>query len=312
MEGMVRVTSFLAEAQTGCDPSGRIIGFDERRRFRDGVTRRQGTGACHRRGPGPGQGKSRLSLEFLIVGMHRVHRRQGVVARDPVLGGQHGAVSLRVLEKQGIVAHAETEDDVEVGLLAVENLGLQQGVAHRLEAAGTDLLRIPDADALLGYGSAVARHRGQGEPVGLDDVGHHAGFFLQAAAEGQSQFLAAQLGGEFHGFLDSRLDGLKHVGTRRPVGVALAFLDGGQAGEFTDRRRLVAGGDRVDDVAVMNGGTKIRGPAALGILADFFGLGDAAAGAMGLGCCHDNPLKDCIAFLCGKNIAMANSRWKRG
>ena len=54
-----------------------------------------------------------------------------VVACDPVLGDQRGDGSIAVLVKQGIMAHAQTEGDIELGARLVEQLSLGDGVAHR-------------------------------------------------------------------------------------------------------------------------------------------------------------------------------------
>ncbi len=93
--------------------------------------------------------------------------------RQPVLDGQNGDRRLGVLEKKGIVAHTEPQEDVEIGLGLVQNQGLQNGVAHGLVGrADADLLVIRKTDGFLRYGASLADDGYDLEPLVLKDLFH--------------------------------------------------------------------------------------------------------------------------------------------
>jgi len=52
---------------------------------------------------------SKIFGYFLVIGIRKVDRRQGIVASDPVLDGQNRGGGRTVLKKKGIMAHAQAQ-----------------------------------------------------------------------------------------------------------------------------------------------------------------------------------------------------------
>ena len=52
--------------------------------------------------------------QFPVVGMDRVEGGQGVVRGHAVLGGKHGTKGPGFFQEEGVMAHAEAQEDVEI------------------------------------------------------------------------------------------------------------------------------------------------------------------------------------------------------
>ena len=76
--------------------------------------------------PGFRKGKAPESL---------LRNRFGNVIREEAVKDMIPKVLREVFEEQGIVPHAQTQEDIEVGLLLIQYLGLRDGIAHRLKLA---------------------------------------------------------------------------------------------------------------------------------------------------------------------------------
>ena len=66
------------------------------------------------------------------------------MAGDPVLNGQNRGGGRTVLKKKGIMAHTQAQQDIELRLFPVEQLGLKYGVAHGFLCPLIDFLLVPE------------------------------------------------------------------------------------------------------------------------------------------------------------------------
>ena len=137
-----------------------------------------------------------------------------VVGQHPVFYHQGGNQCFGVLIEEGVVAHTKPQTNIELGVLAVEQLGLGNGVAHGLKLAGLELalLRHPGPGLVQSAGLADDGHHL--EAVIPQDPLHHSGLLLQCRTESQTQLLIVHGSGELHDLLQagpaavaSRLDG---------------------------------------------------------------------------------------------------------
>ncbi len=71
------------------------------------------------------------------------------MAGDAVFDHQGGDRSLRILVEQHVMADAEAHDDVHVHLLCIQNFGLGDRVACRLESARPDLVVLREVQLKL-------------------------------------------------------------------------------------------------------------------------------------------------------------------
>ena len=76
--------------------------------------------------------------QLSIVRIDQVYGGQGIVTRYPVLDSQNGRGSTCIFEKQRIMPHTKTQEDVEISLFFIEQIGLKYGIAHGLIAAQLD------------------------------------------------------------------------------------------------------------------------------------------------------------------------------
>ena len=104
------------------------------------------------------------------------------------------------------MADAEAEEDVEIGLRPVQELCLYDGIAHGLEASGTYLLVVPDADCLLGPGAGFARCRFHRESRVTQDFFDLPAFPAQARAVRETELLEIGPPRKLHDFFEPRLD----------------------------------------------------------------------------------------------------------
>ena len=134
---------------------------------------------------------------------------RGIVAGDPVLGHQGGDGGVAVLIEQGVVAHAQAQTDVQLGLGPVEQLGLGDGVAHgllqQLQLDGAQPVGTLGEDGLggdpglsLGDGAGFADHGDHLKAVFPQHPVHNGGLLVQSAAEAQAQAGIAHAVGELH------------------------------------------------------------------------------------------------------------------
>jgi len=132
------------------------------------------------------------------------------------------------------MAHAETQQYVEVRAMMIQNLGLEDGVAGRFVCADEDLFLVLDANRFLQNTPDLADDAHHLETLPGKYVIHHSRFNGQTDAEGQAEFFGPYLIGKLAYLLDPRLARVKQVRPFVPFEVTLAFLYGRQAGEFTD------------------------------------------------------------------------------
>ena len=122
------------------------------------------------------------------------------MAQYAVLGDQRRAQGVRIFIEEAVMAYAQTDHDVEIGLFFIQELRLQDRIADvRAEAF---LLRVeayiglPDCACLAG--SAV-----DFETVVPEDCSGGAGFLQKPNACGDAQLLRADLAGKFTDFLNT-------------------------------------------------------------------------------------------------------------
>ena len=77
-------------------------------------------------------------------------------------------------DEQAVVPDAKTDDYIQLAAGTVEQLGLRQRVADRLEVAGADLLLVLEPDLFLRYATVLAGDRGDFQAVALEDGTQHA------------------------------------------------------------------------------------------------------------------------------------------
>ncbi len=120
------------------------------------------------------------------------------MACGPVLGHQGGDRGVTVVVEQGVVAHAQPQADVELGLCLVEQLGLGDGVAHGLVGAGTQEHVGGVAHVHLGNGPGLAGDGYHLEALLAQNAVHNGGLLVQTHAEAHSQAGVAHPLGKLH------------------------------------------------------------------------------------------------------------------
>lgn len=164
-----------------------------------------------------------------VVRLRAIQRRRWVVEGHPILGHQDRGGRLGLLEEQGIVTDAETEKNVQVGLVMVEKLGLRHGVANRLELLGISTVDLGHADILLGDRPALAQDGNDFKALCLEDLAEDSRLRDKAPAGRDSNLLGAEALGE--------LDGVFHPGPLVLQGMR-GDMGGGER-NLVDRRILV-------------------------------------------------------------------------
>ena len=109
-----------------------------------------------------------------------------------------------VAEEQAVVPDAEPHQHGELAAVPVEQLGLRDRVAHRLEAAGTELLAVGETHLLLGDLAVLAGDGDDFEAVALEDAAQHVGVPDEADAAGDAELPKAHPLGELHDLLEPR------------------------------------------------------------------------------------------------------------
>ena len=143
------------------------------------------------------------------------------MAGDAVLDRQHGHRGLGILHKQGVVADAQAQHQVKLGLLFVEQQRLPDGVAHRLGfAVSAHRLSVGDAQKILGNRAVFADDRDDLKTVIFQNLHHFLRLLEQAGAEGQADLFVAGAVQEF--------DDLDHAGI---LAVTARFGQGGTVGD---------------------------------------------------------------------------------
>ena len=128
---------------------------------------------------------------FMSLGIIRsclIKRTDRVVSEDSVLGYESGAQSVRVFVKQAVVADAETDYYVEVGLFSIEEFSLHYGVAHVFSHGFT--LRTY-ADARLGLSAYLTCSADDFEAVASEYLCRRAGLCQQTNTCGDPQLSGA-------------------------------------------------------------------------------------------------------------------------
>ena len=128
---------------------------------------------------------------FAVVAVGHVDGGQGIVAGDPVLDGQHGAGGFHVLDGQSIVAHAQTQQYIEVRLFFVHQQGLANGIAHDLLGTAGEGVGICHAHRGLGHGTVLADDGYHIEAVVHQDFVDGFCFPVQAHAKHQTDLLVS-------------------------------------------------------------------------------------------------------------------------
>ena len=146
---------------------------------------------------------------LFVVGGGGVEGGGGVVAGDAVFGDEGGYVGVGVAVEEAVVAYAEADDDIEVGVGLIQETGLEDGVAH----CGTYLLAFcRDAHGGLRTAFDLADYGIWFEAVGPKDAGKYTSLIDEAYAVGDAYLTGTYATGEFHDFL--------HTG---PLTVAFIF-----------------------------------------------------------------------------------------
>ena len=146
---------------------------------------------------------------LFVVGGGGVEGGGGVVAGDAVFGDEGGYVGVGVAVEEAVVAYAEADDDIEVGVGLIQETGLEDGVAH----CGTYLLAFcRDAHGGLCTAFDLADYGIWLEAVGPKDAGKYTSLIDEAYAVGDAYLTGTYATGEFHDFL--------HTG---PLTVAFIF-----------------------------------------------------------------------------------------
>ncbi len=104
----------------------------------------------------------------------------------PVFDRQHGCGCLGVFKKQGIMADAQTQQDIEFRSGTVQGLGLEDGIAHGLIGTLKNLFFLLDPDLCLGCSAGLAHYGNHFKAIGLEDPFDDFGLFGQADAKGQA------------------------------------------------------------------------------------------------------------------------------
>ena len=73
------------------------------------------------------------------------------MAVNPVFGRKHSAQGFAMFQEKGIVAHAQAQQDIEIGVLAVEDLSLRYRMAHGLKSPGLHLLPVLHPQPLFSH-----------------------------------------------------------------------------------------------------------------------------------------------------------------
>ena len=110
------------------------------------------------------------SQQASVVGSAGVKGAGRVVSEDSVLGYQYSGKSLAVLEKKRIVAHAKPYENIEIGLLLVQNDCLDNGAAHGLKLTGPHLLMVLEADEFLWSTSGLTDDGDDFKALGRQDL----------------------------------------------------------------------------------------------------------------------------------------------
>jgi len=105
-------------------------------------------------------------------------------------------------DEEAVVAHAQADDHVELAARAVEQLGLRDRVADRLEVARPYLLLVLEADFLLRHAAVLARDRRDFKAVALQDCAEDARQVDEADAGRDADLLEAHLARELADLLD--------------------------------------------------------------------------------------------------------------
>ena len=120
----------------------------------------------------------------LKVAVSAVDGGHRIVSSGAIFGHQGSDRGLGIAVEQRVVAHAQTQADVELGLCPVEELRLSDGVAHHLIGPGTDPVLWGHPNLILGDGARLADDRGHLEAVPAQDPFHNLGLPVQAGTEG--------------------------------------------------------------------------------------------------------------------------------
>ena len=151
------------------------------------------------------------------------------MGQDPVFHDHHRRGGVGVAQEEGVVAHAQADDDVEVGALGLQLLGLEDGVAHGLvSAAAVQFLLVGNADDGFIHSTQLAADGVIFDAQGLENFGKDPRLRHQPHAGGDADLLVAHAPDELNGFF--------HAGQ---AAVKLALDPGGDAGDVSLFRVLL-------------------------------------------------------------------------
>ena len=159
------------------------------------------------------------------------------MSQHAVLDGQHGGRGLQMAQGQGVVAHAESQQHVEVHLGPVHQLGLEHGIAHAFRLLRVEQILAREAQLALGQPARLANGGNCFQTLGLEDFRRSRGLAPQADTKEQAQAMVAHGPGKGHDFQNSGAAG--HAPAVGQFRVAVPLHPGGLAGEMPDVRLRV-------------------------------------------------------------------------
>ena len=128
-----------------------------------------------------------------VIAVRSVECAEWVMRKNLILDSEYRCRSLRIPEKQRIMADAQTERNIEIRVAVVEQLRLSDGVAHGVSAVFNALMRLVDPTDL-------ADDRFHGKVMSFEDRSQNLCFFNKTHAERNAELLKAAAVSEIDNF----------------------------------------------------------------------------------------------------------------